>query len=144
MSANGHAKRTIQTLEALGFERDDDASSRGVNAYRHPNTPDAVLKVFSGLSEIAAKKLRNRADQILGMASAGERIPASIGENARIRRAEERAAASAKATRDTKAREEYQRAADQRAEERDACRRLERLDAGQRAIRDLMRPGHGH
>lgn len=96
MSMNGHAKRTIQTLEALGFERDDDASSRGVNAYRHPNDPDAILKVFSGLSEIAAKKLRNRADQILGMATAGERIPASIGENARIRRAEERAAASAK------------------------------------------------
>lgn len=142
MSMNGHAKRTIQTLEALGFERDDDASSRGVNAYRHPNDPDAVLKVFSGLSEIAAKKLRNRADRILGMATAGERIPASIGENARIRRAEERAAASAKATRETKAREEYQRAADQRAEEREKRRRMARRDAEQRAMRDLM--GHGY
>lgn len=138
MSMNGHAKRTIQTLEALDFQLDEDATGRGVRVYWHPNDPDARLKVFSGLSEIAAKKLRNRADQIVGMSTAGERIPASIRENARIRKQVERAEAKARAEREAKEREPFQAMADDRARRVEFERRVNAERRRQRELRELM------
>lgn len=140
---NGHAKRTIQTLEALDFQRDEDASSRGVYVYFHANDPDAKVKVFAGLSEIAAKKIRNRADQIVGLASAGEAIPASIRENARIRRQNERAEERARRERHQRELAPFQAAADRRAAHIRDTQAIARAERHRREIEDLMRPGRG-
>ena len=141
MSMNGHAKRTIQTLEALDFRLDEESSSRGVRVYFHPIDPERRIKVFAGLSEIAAKKARNLASEIIGMASAGERVPSSLGELARIKRQDEKAKARAVAEREARRREPFQRRADHEAARRaDAVREAERI-RHEREIRDLMKPG---
>lgn len=140
MAMNGHAKRTIQVLEALDFQRDEDASSRGVYVYTHANDPEARLKVFSGLSEIAAKKIRNRADQIVGLSSAGEAIPASIAATARIRKAEERAKQRADRERHQRQLEPFQAAADRRAVRLREAQRIEQAENHRRSIERLMRP----
>ena len=94
---NGHAKRTIDTLIALDFQLDEDHSTRNFRTYWHANDPTRRVKVFGSISEVAARKVRNLAGEIAGMSSAGERIPASVAANARIKRQEERAKKDAEA-----------------------------------------------
>ena len=81
MSMNGNARRTIDTLVALDFRLDDDASRPGVRVYWHPNDPTRRVKVFNGISDIAAKKVRNLASEIAGLSSVGERIPSSVPQS---------------------------------------------------------------
>jgi len=147
MSENGHCKRTRQTLEALDFRLDEDLSHRGVWVYWHPNSPDQRVKVFGSLSEIAAKKVRNRADEIVGMSSAGERIPANVRKNARIKRQSARMAEQAKREREAREREPIQRAADHQAElqriAREQAQQIIQRQRHDRELRDLMSPGYG-
>ena len=135
---NGHTKRTIQTLEALGFNLDEELSHKGVWVYCHPNAPDMHVKVFSGLSEIAAKKVRNRADQIIGLSHAGERIPESIAENARIKRREERSKRDADAAHRARELAPFQVAADERAARLKQAAAIERQERHDAAIQRLM------
>lgn len=143
MSMNGHAKQTKSTLEALDFHLDEDASSRGVWVYWHPNDPSRRVKVFAGMSDIAGRKVRNLAGEIAGMSSAGERIPASIGENAKIHRQSERAAAQAKRAAEAAQREPYQCRADADVAARARAAEIAARERREREIRDLMRPGNG-
>lgn len=140
---NGHAKRTIDTLIALDFQLDEDHSTRNFRTYWHANDPTRLVKVFGSISEVAARKVRNLAGEIAGMSSAGERIPASVAANARIKRQEERAKRDAEAARLNREREEYQRRADADAARRaEAYAEAERL-AHRRSIASLMQPGLG-
>lgn len=138
---NGHAKRTIDTLRALDFQFDEDASSRGVSVYYHANAPERRVKVFAGISEIAAKKVRNLAGEIAGLSSAGERIPTSIAENARIKRQSERAKKAAEAERLNRQREPFQRRADAEAARRRAAVEAAEQYSRERELRELMAPG---
>ena len=143
MSMNGNARRTIDTLVALDFRLDDDASSPGVRVYWHPNDPARRVKVFSGISDIAAKKVRNLASEIAGLSSAGERIPASIGETALIKKENERAKKIIETARANRAREEYQRKADAAKTARAAAQAEAERIARHRRIAALMQPGNG-
>ena len=143
MSMNGNARRTIDTLVALDFRLDDDASNPGVRVYWHPNDPTRCVKVFSGISDIAAKKVRNLASEIAGLSSAGERIPASIGETARIKKENERAKKIIETARANRAREEYQRKADAAKTARAAAQAEAERIARHRRIAALMQPGNG-
>lgn len=138
---NSHAKRTVQTLEALGFDLDEDASTKGVRVYSHANDPTAKVKVFAGLSEIAAKKIRNRADQIIGLASAGERIPESLREHARIRQAADKAKRETLTRRENAERAKFQDAADRDAATREHEKLVEQREREVRNLRNLMMPG---
>ena len=141
MSMNGNARRTIDTLIALDFRLDEDASSRGLHVYWHVNDPTRRVKVFSGISDIAAKKARNLAGEIAGMSTAGEAIPSSIGQIARIKKENERAKKIIEAARVNREREEFQRKADAAKAERERIAREERRAAHYRQIQSLMMPG---
>lgn len=141
MSMNGNARRTIDVLETLDFQLDEDASSRGVRVYWHTNAPDRRIKVFSGISEIAAIKARNLASEIAGLSAAGEHIPASIRENARIKRTEAKATRRAQSERHNRELEPFQQAADERARRAALARQIEADEQRRREIEQLMMPG---
>ena len=60
---NNHAKRCMKTLEALGFQRDHEAKTKG-RAYRHPNQPDQVLKVFDAMTDTTITAVIRKANKI--------------------------------------------------------------------------------
>ena len=139
MSINGHAKRTIQVLEGLGFEY--VRFYEGKREYVHANAPDRPIRVPAGISEVAAKKLRNAASEIAGYSVAGERIPTHIRATARIKRQQAKLAEQARLEREAKAREPFERAAADRRARIDEEVRVNRADARRQEILDLMRPG---
>ncbi len=144
MSMNGNARRTIDVLRTLDFQLDEDASSRGVRVYWHTNAPDRRIKVFSGISEIAAIKARNLASELAGMSSAGEHVPASIRENARIKRAEAKSKRQAEAARHAAELAPFQQAADERAKRAALARQIEADEQHRREVEQLMMPGRSH
>ena len=138
MSMNGNARRTIDTLIALDFRLDEDASSKGLHVYYHTNDPGRRVKVFSGISDVAAKKARNLAGEIAGMSSVGESIPASIGHVARIKKENDRAKKAIADARVNREREEFQRKADAAKMERERAALEEQKAAYYRKIERLM------
>lgn len=143
MSMNGHAKRTIDALQALDFRKDEDASHQGVYVYWHPNAPEVKLRVFSGISDVAAAKVRIKAADIAGLSRAGESVPRTVGESARIKRAKARQGRAAAAERAAKELAPFQIVADERARLLANERRISQAEAHRRAIESLMRPGRG-
>ena len=141
MSMNGNAKRLINTLEGLGFTL--DGFDNGKRVYRHPNAPDKVLKVYGGIDDRTARKLGNAGAEIAGYSIAGESIPASISETARVKRQQSRAKAAAESERRTRELAPFQAAADRRAERLRESALIVKSDRRRREILDLMRPGLG-
>lgn len=139
MSINGHAKRTIEVLEGLGFEF--EGYHEGKRTYRHPIAPDKPIRVHGGISEVAARKLRNAATEIAGYGIAGERIPASIKDNARVKRQDAKAKDRARVEREARDREPFERAATERKARIEDSQRLAAADRRRREIEALMRPG---
>ena len=135
---NNRIKRLLRDLEGIGFEYDHDASSqrRQVNAYRHANDPEQILRVSEHMSDSGCTAVWKKAQQIAGLSTSGSTSPASIKERARIRRAAERA----EHEKQLRAREE--RAAEK---ERETHSRSGAVNADRRRgeIEDLMQPGYG-
>lgn len=133
--SNHHARRLMRDLQALGFERDYEAKTRGF-AFRHPNQPDQVIKVFDAMTDNTITAALRLANKIADTGWSGPRQPQSIKERATItrrreskRRESERAAVAARAA---KAEAEHE-----------ARERERREDQERRYIADLMRPGNG-
>lgn len=139
---NQHAKRLVKELETLGFRRDHDAQTRGI-AYRHPNDPARVIKVFDAMSDSSMTAARRMANKIADTGWSGPRMPLSIKERLAAQRSRE--------TRQEAARREAEdaRAADadarfeQRRERAARARRIEAEDSRRRQIESLMMPGSG-
>ncbi len=139
MSINGHAKRTIQVLEGLGYEF--ARFHEGKREYIHPNAPDKPIRVHGGISEVAAKRLRNAATEVAGYGVAGERIPASIKDNARVKRQNAKAEERGRLEREARDREPFERAAADRRARMDEAIRIEAALRRRRDIEELMMPG---
>ena len=138
------AKRTCQHLEALGFVRDLGLSTRDKHVYTHPNDDSSPLRVFVGLTETTARAIRAKADQIVGLGTAGETPPSSVRDVARVKRAAERARDRMAAEINAARRAPYQRAADDEAIRRAQAAKAAETDAHRRDIEALMRPGGRH
>ena len=143
MSMNGHCKRTLDTLHALGFRLDEDRSTREHRIYFHPSAPDRVVKVWNGISDVAARKVRILAADIAGLSSSGEKVPTSIAETARMKRRDARAAKEASRLATEKARAPFQRMADAAASQRRAAMAAACAFDREREIASLMMPGYG-
>jgi len=132
---NNHAKRLVRELEALGFRRDHDARTSG-RAYVHPNQPDQVIKVFDHMSDTTITAAKRKANKIADTGWSGPRMPSSIKERARIKKA------SAKAKREAEAKAREERA---QAKEAEYIKRrvAEETARKRREIENLMRPGYG-
>lgn len=137
------ARRTCQHLEALGFVRDPGLSTRDKHVYRHPNDP-TPLRVFVGLTETTARAIRAKADQIVGLGTAGESPPSSVRDVARVKRAAERARDRMAAEINAARRDPYQRAADDRVIRRAQAAKAEAAEQRRREIEAFMRPGGRH
>lgn len=132
---NNHAKRLVKELETLGFRRDYDAKTRG-RAYRHPNQPDQIIKVFDAMSDTSITAAKRMANKIADTGWSGPRMPATIKERATIRRRKERAEQERQ-----KAAVEARAAEAERIAEVEA--RVRREDARRHEIESLMMPGRG-
>ena len=130
----GHVKRAIEVLESVGFELDTEASHHGTRVYRHANSPDEPLKIFSGASEPACITVMRKAQKIADTGWSGPAMPRTIGERIiELRRQKKIANDAAK-------RAYSERAA--RAEERYRdWRAVEAADSHRRQIERLMMPG---
>ena len=137
------ARRTCQHLEALGFVRDPGLSTRDKHVYRHPNDP-TPLRVFVGLTETTARAIRAKADQIVGLGTAGETPPSSVRDVARVKRAAERAWDRMAAEINAARRDPYQRAADDEAIRRAQAAKAEAAEQRRHDIEALMQPGGRH
>lgn len=136
--ANNRVKRFIKDLEGLGFNYDNDASSprNGRRVYRHPASPDEVIRVADGMSDSGITMVRRKAEQIAGLTTRENTAPASIRERARIKKSAERERRDA----ETAARNERASRAEAAHREREAIRAVDRHD---REMRDLMNTGFG-
>lgn len=83
--ANHHARRLARDLEALGFQRDYEAKTKGM-AYRHPNQPDEVIKVFDAMTDNTITAALRMANKIADTGWSGPRMPQTIKERAAITR----------------------------------------------------------
>ncbi len=133
---SGHARAAQKKIEAIGFIRDPEASAGGRWVYRHPIDPERPVKIWSGMSEAAARKVTILADDIAGLSSHGESMPKTIGERAKIKRKERKRAEVREAEQRARSRTPF----DQAAELRDALTKAEARDRESREIRSLMRP----
>ncbi len=138
------ARRTCQHLEALGFVRDLDRSTRDKHVYTHPNDDSSPLRVFVGLTETTARAIRAKADQIVGLGTAGETPPSSVRDMARVKRAAERARDRMAAEINAARRDPYQRAADDEAIRRAQAAKAEVAERRRHDIEALMQPGGRH
>ncbi|EOM78053.1 hypothetical protein DW322_11210 [Rhodococcus rhodnii] len=127
-------KRVIDTLNALDFRRDDDASRPGKTVYWHPNSPDERLNIFHGATEPACISLICKAQKIADTGWTGPAMPRTIGERNAIRRNEQRRHRerdiTAHAERGARAERRYQ-----------SWRAIETEERRQRELRQLMMPG---
>lgn len=131
---NGHARRTVETVLTLGFT-EGLKDLAGKRVFTHPNQPDTKIKIWSGISEGAARTTVDRARLIAGLSTIGL-PPVHERERARMKRRDDRAQ-----------REAEQRAAEARAVAAGA-RRAQRArafaeDCRAREIAALMQPGYG-
>lgn len=136
------ARRCHEHLEALGFTRDDDRSTRDKSVWTHPAAPDQPIRVYVGIKEDAATLKLRRAELIAGLSTTGDGAD-TIKDRARIRRqADARKRVAAKLAHD-KALAPYQERADRKAAEkakREVLRQRSRLiDRWQDAREQLAR-----
>lgn len=136
---NGHCRRAIQTLDALGFTREDRANGKAV--WTHANAPEVELKTWAGMAELASRAVIDKARQVAGLSTSGHQTTATLRETARIKRQDAKRKEAAKAGREAAERARYEAAAQQRKAEREAARDLERAAARRREIARLMMPG---
>jgi uncharacterized protein YaiL (DUF2058 family) len=132
---NNHARRLMRDLEALGFERDWEAQTRGF-AFRHPNQPDQVIKVFDAMTDNTITAALRKANKIADTGWSGPRAPQTIKERAKITRQRTKS----QRQREDDARRERAEKAEREAQARDAILARQRRD---REIAELMRPGYG-
>lgn len=132
---NNHAKRCMKTLEALGFQRDYEAKTKG-RAYRHPNQPDQMLKVFDAMDDSTITSVIRKANKIADTGWSGPRQPETIRERARIADTKKKS----RRERDDEARQN--RAADAECEYESRQREIDVADR-RREIESLMQPGRG-
>lgn len=95
-----YIRRTIDQLEALGFDRDDNPTHRAlrIRIYRHPYDPEQELKIWEGASEAWCITQARRAHEIAGLGTHGPKMPTSIKERTNtLRAAEKRRRAANKA-----------------------------------------------
>lgn len=132
---NNHAKRCMKTLEALGFQRDHEAKTKG-RAYRHPNQPDQLLKVFDAMTDTTITAVIRKANKIADTGWSGPRQPETIKERARITHAKHKNQRQrqddARQDRAAEAEREYE----SRQREIDATKRRHEIES-------LMQPGRG-
>lgn len=140
---NGHARRCKQTVEALGFNFDADASIHGKLVYRHPAAPEQCVKIWGQMAELAARAVMDKARQIAGLAGATAPTHGSIRERARIRKQGERQRDAERAARAAREREPFQVAADERARRLALSNEIAQRDRARRDIESLMKPGGG-
>lgn len=130
----GHVKRAIELLESVGFELDTDASHFGNRVYRHANSPDEPLKIFSGASEPACITVMHKAQRIADTGWSGPAMPRTIGERNREQKAQKKRRVQREirehAERGAKAEEHYQ-----------SWQAIEAADRHRREIERLMMPG---
>lgn len=138
MKLNHHAKELRDTLEALDFRLDERESQRrgGGHYYHHAAAPEQYLKVFGGISPLAARTAMDKARQIAGLASVGKPASSQLRDIAREKRENAKA---------RQAREQLER--ERRADAAGLLRKAER-ERRERAtelgsIAQLMRPGYG-
>lgn len=133
---NHHAKRYMRDLESLGFERDHTYEGRHGVAYRHPNDPTQVLKVFDAMTDNSITAGLRKANKIADTGWSGPRQPQTIKERATITRrrqtAQQKKIEAERAERAKKAEAEHE------ARQREARER-----AAYRDISSLMQPGYG-
>lgn len=141
MSMNGHARRTIDVLEGLGFEY--VRYYEGKREYVHPNDPTKPIRIPGGISDMAARRLRNLASEVAGYSAAGERTPGSVRDNAKIKRLAAKERSAAKEAAEARARAPFERAAEDRAARLATEREVNRSEARRREMVDLMMPGSG-
>ena len=132
---NNHARRLMRDLEALGFNRDYEAKTRGF-AYRHPNQPDQVIKVFDAMTDNTITAALRKANKIADTGWSGPRQQQTIKERAAIT-----------LRRESRKREAERAAVEERARkaeaEHEARERIRRDEKRRREIAELMRPGNG-
>lgn len=133
---NHHAKRYMRDLESLGFERDHEYEGRHGVAYRHPNDPTQVLKVFDAMTDNSITAGLRKANKIAETGWAGPRQPQTIRERATITRRKE-------SVKRRKEREAVEARAKKAEAEYEARQRAERAEAQRREMSGLMRPGYG-
>lgn len=133
--ANHHARRLMRDLEALGFERDYEAQTKGF-AYRHANQPDQVIKVFDAMTDTTITAALRKANKIADTGWSGPRMPQTIKERATITRRSKKS----QREKEDRARRERADAAEREYEARQAAARSARRE---REIADLMRHGFG-
>ncbi|MGI8682034.1 MAG: hypothetical protein ACR2JO_07880 [Mycobacteriales bacterium] len=132
---NNHAKRCIKNLEALGFYRDHDAQTRGL-AYRHPNAPDQVLKVFDQMTDSTITSVIRKANKIADTGWSGPRQPETVKERARVTHSKNKS----QWQREDEARRARAEVAERAHEDRS---RTEVETEHRREVEDLMQPGYG-
>lgn len=140
---NKHYRHAQQTIEALGFTIDYDASTREKRVYRHTNSPDEPLRLFVKMTPNAAKTLIEKARQIAGLSTSGKTTTGELRQVAKTKRQLDRARKMAQAAAEEKARARYQAVADAKAARIAYEREYERKRADEAAIRSLMMPGGG-
>jgi cell fate (sporulation/competence/biofilm development) regulator YlbF (YheA/YmcA/DUF963 family) len=104
-------------LEALGFTRDEDRSTREKSVWTHPADPGQPIRVYVGLKEDAATVKIRRAEQIAGLATTGDGSD-TIKDRARIRRQADARKRVAEIAAHDRALAPYQQRADQRVAEK--------------------------
>lgn len=135
-----YVREAIEVLEALGFEREDDAFGRtDRRIYRHSYEPATRLTVYSGATEAACSAVRAKAEQIAGLGTS-KSARAAVNERKKAKRAK-RSRERGALRRIEEARREATEAA---ARELRAIRAQENAERNQREIQSLMMPGRGH
>ena len=140
---NGHAKRAKETIEALGFTYDSDASKYGKSVYRHVNSPEEVVKVWGGMAEGAARAATEKAKQIAGLSTAGPKTTATLREVARIKRQDAKAKKLVQEAREARERAEIEAALLAKKAERERAALLRERERETSAVASLMQPGYG-
>ena len=142
---NGHAKRCQETIIALGFVRDDEATERRANGktyYTHPLAPTEPLSIYGRMSEQTCRVVADRARQIAGLDVTGAKRRSSVvkerQQGLRRKRLEQEA----------RERADYERRCEEaavgvalRKAQREQTERLAREAARERELRELMMPG---
>lgn len=131
------ARRCHEHLEALGFAKDDDRSTREKSVWTHPNDPGQQIRVFVGIKEDAATLKLRRAELIAGLSTSGDGAD-TIKDRARIRRQQDaRRRVAAKLAHDRPL-APYQERADRKAAEREAAQEKRRRADQRQSLVDQL------
>lgn len=131
------ARRCHEHLEALGFTRDVDRSTREKSVWTHPADPGQPIRVYAGIKEDAATVKIRRAEQIAGLATTGDGSD-TIKDRARIRRQADARKRVAEKLAHEKALAPYQERADRKAAEREAAKEKKRRADQRQSLVDAL------